>query len=320
MSESDLIGLVSSRPEEWFRAWAIRLLVDSGNVTARDTDGLREDLANDDPSPLVRLEIASALQKVHLFDRRKIVEGLLRNSQDADDPSLSLMSWYALEPIVPLDRGWAVGMIEWCEFPNVRQFIARRIVAADDQAKDRVGVSGLVAKLPELTDPEKKKDILEGLQEAYRGRKNVSIPEGWPAALEKLSASPRAEVRNGALALALQFGDPKAIATLLETVSASGQPTDRRIDAIRLLSERRVPGLASRLLPLVDQPSLRGAAIRGLAGYDDQATPSALLRCYPQLNESEKMDAVATLSSRSSYAMALLEAVRSGVIPRGTFR
>jgi putative heme-binding domain-containing protein len=70
------------------------------------------------------------------------------------------------------------------------------------------------------------------------------------------------------------------------------------------------------LLPLLDQPPLRGAAIRALAVYDDPATPSALVRAYPRLSESEKEDAVATLSSRSTYAMALLESVRSGVIPR----
>jgi putative heme-binding domain-containing protein len=315
LSQGDLRSLATDRPEEWLRAWGVRLLVDFGKPSPEVLAAL-ERLAKDEKSALVRLEVASALGKIPVADRKPIVEGLVYCDGDEKDTNLSLMIWYGMEPVVALDRTWAVGLLDGCQYPKIRQFIARRIIAADDQAGNRTGITGLIDKLPDLADDEKRRDVLDGLQEAFRGRKNVPIPKGWPRALERLSASSSTEVRNGALALALQFGDPRAVAILEETVSGFSQPTPRRIDAIRLLAERRVPGLAARLIALLDQPALRGAAIRALAGYDDPATPPALIRSYPSLTEAEKVDAVATLGSRPAYALALLDAVKAGAIPR----
>ncbi len=61
---------------------------------------------------------------------------------------------------------------------------------------------------------------------------------------------------------------------------------------------------------------MRDAAIRALAGFNDPAIPAAILKQYPMLNETEKADAIATLSSRPAYALALLEAMEKGTVPR----
>jgi putative membrane-bound dehydrogenase-like protein len=333
LGESDLVDLATSRPEEWFRAWAVRLMADSGEPTARAKTTF-EKLAGDD-TPLVRLEVASALRRIPTDDpknpfsglspRDSIESALLSGLKNEDDLSLTLMIWYDVEPMVSLNRDWAVSKVEFCRSSRIRQFLTRRIIAVDDELGDHKGAWDLIAKYAIVdyhhgirsVSPDVQLDVLSGIREAYRGRKKVAMPTSWPTDIKEAMASEMTpEVRNVVLALALQFGDPKAVALLEETASSFVQPMERRIDAIRLLSERQVPGLASRLLPLIDQPSLRGAAIRGLAGYDEPAIPSAIVRAYPRLNESEKGEAVATLSSRSSYAMALLEAVRSGAIPR----
>ena len=301
--------------EEWVRAWSVRLLVD-GKAPTLPTLNRFASMARHDPSPLVRLELASALGRLPFVSRPVIVEGLLSHSEDARDASLPLMTWYSLEPLVPLDRTWAVGLVSRCEIPTIRQFIARRVVAVDDAEKDGKGVAGLVRLLGESINPVLMVDVLEGFREAYRGRKSVEIPEGWSAVLERLSISPIAEVRNGGLALALQFDDPKAVAILQATISDGSQSSKRRMDALHLLAERRIPGLAPRLLPLLDQPPLRGAAIRALAGYDDPAIPGAIVRLYQGMTEADRLDAVATLAARASTALSLLEAVRAGIIPR----
>ncbi len=301
--------------EEWVRAWAVRLLVDS-KVPSPPALARFASMARHDSSPLVRLELASAMGRLPLDRRSEIVEGLVSHSEDAKDASLPLMTWYGLEPLVGRDRDWAVGLEERCQIPAIRRFLARRIVAADDVEKDGRGVAGLVRLLAATGNDPLKVDILEGLREAYRGRKSVETPAGWAEALAKLSNSPRADVRNGVLALALQFDDPGAVTILLATLSDGGLKADRRLDALQLLAERRVPGLSPRLLPLLDQPALRGAAIRALAGYDDPAIAGAILGLYPRLAEAERLDAVATLASRRSTALALLEAVRAGIVPR----
>src|SRR5262249_17445557 len=67
---------------------------------------------------------------------------------------------------------------------------------------------------------------------------------------------------------------------------------------------------------LLKDESVRAAAIRGLAACADERTPKLLLDLYPSLTDAEKADAIATLSSRSAYAFALLDAVEKGFVPR----
>ena len=50
--------------------------------------------------------------------------------------------------------------------------------------------------------------------------------------------------------------------------------------ALSALVERRVPGLAADLQALLDDPALRGQALRALAAYDDPATPEIVLSRY----------------------------------------
>jgi putative heme-binding domain-containing protein len=65
-----------------------------------------------------------------------------------------------------------------------------------------------------------------------------------------------------------------------------------------------------------EDPVLRGVALRGLAAGDDPATPSTILARYVEFTEAERADAVATLASRPAYALALLDAIERGAIPR----
>jgi putative heme-binding domain-containing protein len=64
-----------------------------------------------------------------------------------------------------------------------------------------------------------------------------------------------------------------------------------------------------------DEPALRGDAIRGLAQFDDDDTPTQLLKLYSQFTAAERRDALTTLSSRPAFASELLEAVGSGRVP-----
>ena len=57
-------------------------------------------------------------------------------------------------------------------------------------------------------------------------------------------------------------------------------------------------------------------ALRGLASYSDPATPALILEHYATLTDAEKADAIATLASRPAYALALLDAMEKGRVPR----
>ena len=79
------------------------------------------------PSPVVRLALASACQRLTVEQRKPIVLALLAHEEDKDDANLPLMDWYAAEPIVAADPAWAAEALAACKIPKVAEFIARRM-------------------------------------------------------------------------------------------------------------------------------------------------------------------------------------------------
>jgi putative membrane-bound dehydrogenase-like protein len=113
--------------DEHLRAWAVRLRLESP-VAATDLAPLAL-MAKQDASPVVRLELASALQRLPLADRAAIAEGLLGREEDATDAQLPLMIWYGIEPLVATDKARALSLLAQAKIPQVRQFITRRLAA-----------------------------------------------------------------------------------------------------------------------------------------------------------------------------------------------
>jgi putative heme-binding domain-containing protein len=95
----------------------------------------------------------------------------------------------------------------------------------------------------------------------------------------------------------------------------SGDPQTRRAALDSLLTSRDAQ-LPVMLQGLLDDPSLRGQALRGLARFEAPGTSEAILKAYPDLNAAEKRDALNTLASRASYAGPLLAAAESGHVPK----
>ena len=95
-------GLLEDQSEH-VRAWAIRLHCD-GKAPEADIVARFVEMAKNDPSPKVRLSLASALQRIGPQERWSVAEPLASHKEDAADRSLSLMIWYGVEPLVPADR------------------------------------------------------------------------------------------------------------------------------------------------------------------------------------------------------------------------
>jgi putative heme-binding domain-containing protein len=305
LNESKLLGLLE-RPEEGVRGWAIRLLLEDGRPSASTMEKLTR-LAQHDSSAFVRLHLASGLQRLPLELRWPIAERLVDHAEDAGDANLPFMVWYGVELLVANDAERFLRLIERSRLPLVRELAARRI--ADRPAK-------LVELLARVNNTAIELDVLHGLEQAYEGQRQVPMPAGWQAVYRSLTHSPSAPVRDSAMFLAVLFDDRDAVASLAALLKDRSAAAALRAKALQSLLHQRRADLVPTLYDLLGDKSLRGAALRALAAFDDQSTPSLVLRLYPALTEEEKNDAIQTLAARSGYALALLDAVEKGQVPR----
>jgi len=127
LTEEILLRQLES-PDEYLRAWAVQLEVESKQVR-RAARAKFIQMASSDPSPVVRLYLAAACQRLSLDDRWSIVEKLASHAEDVADPNLPLMIWYAAEPMAAADLGRAVAFTKDARIPLLREFMARRVAA-----------------------------------------------------------------------------------------------------------------------------------------------------------------------------------------------
>ncbi|MCC7424957.1 MAG: c-type cytochrome [Planctomycetaceae bacterium] len=305
--------IASLDKEPSLRAAAVAYAFDAG-VTRPDFLTELEDLAKSDVSPAVRLALASGLQKIPVDKRWRLAEALLAHSEDVDDHNLPLMLWYGIEPLVAANRDRAFQLLAKSKIPLTRQFVARRAVTLDGGPGGN-NLNALIKLLGDVADANIQKDVLQGILQALEGKKAVEPPSAWAAVADKLTTSSDADVHSRATQLAVLFGDPKAMAALTATLKDTKADNGARTVALQTLLPRRDPALVPVLYSLLSDASFRGAAIRGLAAFEEPDLPEKLVAAYAQCTDAEKQDVVATLAMRHKSAEALIAAMEQKRIP-----
>ena len=130
--------------DEYIRAWAIQFLCDKSpinsfqKVAESQKAGVNPAtlqkfiaMANDDPSPIVRLYLASAVGRLPYEDRWLILDGLASHDEDIQDNNLPRMMWFGLEPMVPDHPERALQVAMSGKIPALREFVARRLLSGD---------------------------------------------------------------------------------------------------------------------------------------------------------------------------------------------
>ena len=329
MNRTDLRRLLDDTSEH-VRVWAIQLLVenqsrrrqkttllvrDTATISRLDSDTLKKfhEMAAHDESSLVRLYLASALQRIPLEQRWTIAEALLAHAEDADDASLPLMCWYAVEPLVQDDLHRFSGLTTTSRIPLVRNHVARRI-AGLPQASG--GLALLASILARVEDAAIQHDMVAGMLRGLSGRRKAQMPVAWSNAYSQLRSSSDGQVREMANRLAVLFDDQNAIRQLRDQVDDKSVPAVDRRRAIATLVSIQHNGLANVLLKLVTDQDVQLSAINGLAEYEHPETATILLRAYKSMSPAARSSAVQTLASRIGWAGRLLDAVGAKDVSR----
>jgi putative membrane-bound dehydrogenase-like protein len=312
LSDRAAISRRLSDPEAVIRAWTIQLATEQGPPATWILSRFAE-LARMDPSPVVRLYLAAALQRLPLRERWDIVEALVGHAEDAADHNLPLMYWYGAEPLAGLDASRAARLASGSRIPLIQEFMARRIGAIGT----RESMALLVDELGRTVRSAERSSLLTGIEESLRGRRQVAMPAAWPGVFQKLNADPDRRVRSRAMALGVTFGDMAARGAFRLMLADGKAPLSARREALAALLQVKDPSLATTLHSLVRDPGLGGLAVRALSAYDDPATTDVLIAAYMSLGPMERRDVLNTLAARKGTAQALLAAVEAGKLPRG---
>ncbi len=309
LTEADIArGLANDSP--YVRAWTIQLALENQRPSDDVLAKLKQ-LAEHDVSPVVRLYLASAADRLSLAQRLPIITALLKHDEDAGDHNLPLMYWYAAEPLAAADPAAGMKLVESAQVPLVKQYLIRRL----SQLATPEAVALLADKLVRTDDAAAQLAMLKEINEGLKGTRQLPMPETWRKTYDKLMKSGQGEIRSQTLALALTFRDPAAFAPARQLVLDAALAGPLREEALAALVKARDSELPPVLAQLLNDRALRRAALRSLAAYEDAQTPQVVLALYSQFNADEKRDALATLASRVEYAQALLTAVAEKRVP-----
>jgi putative membrane-bound dehydrogenase-like protein len=291
--------------DEYIRAWAVQLLCEDRSPPPEALPRFAR-MAESDRSSVVRLYLASALQRLASAVRWPIAEALLKHEDDAADPNLPTLLWLAVEPLVVAEPARALDQASRSRLPQVARFIARRAV-------DAGALEPLVAAIGR--DPRTVESLLEGLRDGLEGRFDLAAPPNWAAVFDRLK---RSGSRSASLVneVADRFGDAESTRRNLDSLRSRTEPADQRKRALQMLTAQRQPQLVAQLPQLLDDPVLRLDAIRAVAAFDDDALGKLLVARYPSLGADEKKEAVLALASRARYGRMLTEALARDAVPR----
>ena len=309
-----------AHPSDIVRAWAIQLGTERASSLAIPADTLAR-LATDDPSPTVRLGVASAVPMLPLAARWPVAAALATHAEDAADRFLPKMVWFALAPTVAADLPRSLDLATRTPLPTLSDSIMWYAARLPD---GREQIAARLASMPEAAALH----ALRVFAFALESEAGLKMPAAWPQVAARFAgaadaASPEPAERSAARAASEQlsalFGDKTVLVAIRARLADATTPLAERRRAVDLLRRAGDTESTTLLLQLLDDDELRSAVIPLLANAaadaaDAQAVADGLISHFAALKPSDRAAALGALTSKPALALPLLRAVETGAI------
>ncbi len=303
-TEQELVRSLSHE-DQYVRSWAIQLLCEDMKAPKEAIAKFRS-MAREDKSPVVRLYLASALQRIETNDKWEIAKDLLAHATDANDHNIPKIIWYGIESLITEDPDKFLALASESKIPLVTQYIARRAVDGDQVEK-------LVAFIGE--SDENTEQLMSGMLSGMEGRTDLEIPSNWQSVSSKMQRS-GGKVKALAMQISELFGDAEATQRAFNILRDKSAPIENRKRALQTLTAQQRSELVAELPNLLKEPALRKEAIRAVAAFDNEGLGKLLIKNYRDYNHEEKAEVVQALSSRSRYGGMLAREIAEKRIPK----
>lgn len=314
MIQRDILVDLLNDSSENVRVWAIRLLTDEWAIdsvygpmehrkVASDPE-LRDrfvKMAKEDQSGLVRLALASTLQRISVEDRVVLASALAGRAEDAGDHNLPKLVWFGLMHLGK-ERLEVAKTSEW---PDLLRYLARSSAGNPDMVEQVVAIAS--------GNKGKTEFLLEGMIDGFKGVQKAPMPAGWgDASIVLAKRNPKLTRELSAL-----FGDGRAMESLKSTALDPEESIAVRKRALTSLVEAKVEGLRPLCEKLFWTKGLCETAVTGLAQFDADEIGRKLVRDFHKLRQAEEKSAVINaLVTRARWAGFLLRDMKDGKIPR----
>jgi putative heme-binding domain-containing protein len=299
--------------DPFVRAWAVQLITENGTPAPRLMQKLIA-FAQSDTSPVVRRYLASAVQRLPGDGAWAVIEALAQHGEDGDDRNLPFLLWHglatqwALNPAKHTERAFAIAA--QTKLPQLTEWIYWRAATLEGDALNRT-----VSSLSGLSDTALHRR-LAGLWLALEPRANVPMPTAWNGVSPVLYKSSRPEVQRLAERIAAAFGDSTAFPRLRDTLADTRAEKAARQHAFNVLSRAQDKTSLPVFVKLLDDSAFRTPAINVISRFDSSEVSAGLLRRFTNFAAADRTAALDALTSRPAFALALLDAVANGQVPR----
>jgi putative membrane-bound dehydrogenase-like protein len=329
------------------RRWTVRFLGDEGRVSASHSERLRV-LAAHEPEVRVRGQLACSAKRLPAADALPLIECLALRTEDAKDPYIPLLLWWAVERHALPARERIVEFFSsrraW-DAPLIREAIQERLLrryAAEGTPDGFRACVRLLASAPSAAEHGRLIAALElGLQDhsAPRERKAMgsllapfAAAEWKPAETTSRSEKIPAVLRDYLLArwkddttdpilirLLIRLGHRPAQERAIALALDRNTPAAMRLAMLRTAGEVATSECVKPLLKLLsaagESEELRLTAMTALQRFEDPRISEALLRGYDKMNARLRSRARALLFGRKAWALAFLQGIERGTYP-----
>jgi putative heme-binding domain-containing protein len=308
--------------DPYVRLWTVRLLCDPMFVSPEIAAKLVERAKLED-NVEARSQLACSARRLPGSDALPIVAALLMHDEDANDPQIPLLLWWAIESKAESDRDAVLSLFRDPSFWSraiVRKTIAERIMrryAATGSRRDLLTCAELLKLAPTADD---RKRLMAGLEAATSGRSLVDLPDELAEALAKS--------QGGSIILGVRRGQIEAVDEALRDLADPKADASRRLQYARLFGEVDQPRSVPILLELARESTdnaLRASALSSLQRHADPSIGLGVLDALGSMTEDVRGEAFELLSSRLDWSIPLMQAIEVGkvdprVVPQGVVR
>ncbi len=323
---------VLASADEPTRNWGVRGAGEMGEVSPEVFNRLKEMAAND-PSADVRLQIAVAAGRITRPDPLPLLQAMLDNPANAADPLIPTIIYNNIKPMI-FHRGDEIAsalendaaarknfgstVIRWVrQATNTLARTPTQIVASMKRSLDRAGNESppdLAASLQDAIDG----FVSNGVSPADRAKLlDDSLRQRIGALIDQDGLT-----RVPATLIALWWNDPHAVEMARKILADPSQKSNVRTDMLRGLAEqkdsRNIDAFAAFISDNNAPVLLRQQAVDALGAMDNQEASTNLLKAYPHVEPIDLKPIILNALVRTrAGARVVLKALSSKTLSTG---